>query len=271
MTLYQYRWLYAVALSAAIILTGMYFTVIPAISQIIEFSSIENKLLEQLTVIKRAAEKIPGTSYAMSINNFQQQHDQMELLADLLNLVHLHGLMVQTANFLPARKFYQQEVVIIKLVIQGDFQQFYAFVSTLVKQNNMNIILDFSYKPSMNNQLLFTMEIGVSNMTRQHSLSNLAFHNPHLSNPFCSLLNNSEMAYDRLIDWQNIPLGQLKMLGFFQQGQRIQALLGLPNNTIFAIKPGMIIGKEHALVAAIYPNQLLLRLPAGKQMKILLE
>lgn len=258
---YKYRWLYAIPASAAMMIGGIYYDIQPGLAQLANLHEIEMGITKELSRFKQFAVQKAAASAGTEAKSFERYGSQADSLSDLLSLAHLQGLTIQSVNFSPSRQFniintgVNREVNTgaIHLVTQGDFSQIYSFIFMISRQPHPIFITDFLYKSTEQDKFLFAMNVVSFKSNTQHFQANKSHEDlSQMQNPFCSAANLVEMSdKNDLAKLKSISMHQLKMVGYFQQGTRSQALVMAPTGIVSEVGIGSVLGKEGGMVTEI--------------------
>jgi hypothetical protein len=185
------------------------------------------------------------------------------LLNDVLTHVQTSGLVVVSANFLPVGGEKNNEIVMIKLIAQGDFPQLFSFMMALNDFVFPLVVLDFSYQAKVPGVFLFTAKIALFKYKNPHFLNEKNKAIPR--NPFCfSLPFSPEVQTKEEVKAQKFSLHELKMTGYVRQENQHQALFLLPNLSLISLSVGDRIGKEKGKMIEINPYYVRFLLPNQK-------
>lgn len=254
---YKYRWLYAIPASAAMMIGGIYYDIQPGLAQLANLHEIEMGTTKELSRFKQFAVQKAAASAGTEAKSFKRYGSQADSLSDLLSLAHLQGLTIQSVNFAPSRQFNIINTGVnteaIHLVTQGDFSQIYSFIFMISRQPHPILITDFLYKSTEQNKFLFAMNVVSFKSNTQHFQTNKSHEDlSQMQNPFCPAANLVEMSNKNdLAKLKSISMDQLKMVGYFQQGIRSQALVMAPTGIVSEVGIGSVLGKEGGMVTEI--------------------
>lgn len=257
---YAYRWWYVSGMVLIIALGGYLFAVKPGLARIARLNKIENRLGTDLLYAKQLSASLQGRAQPKKIS---LPRTQTEWLSDLFTQVYLSGLIVQSLSVLPREPGDAQGGIVVKLKAQGHFPRLMAFVTALGRLDYPAAVMDFSYGIVEQDQFLFTARILMLGARPLHTTPD-PFRQGSLpiKTPFCAAAKTLvSRAQDEKITTHTLPVRMLKMVGYFEQSERRQAILSLPGHAVVAVSLGEVLGKEGGRVTEIKPDQVLITLP----------
>ncbi len=246
---HRYRWVYAFAFSGVIFLLSFFYDVQPSWSKLKHLNNAKKSLQR----------KLAGHPFVHPVV-MSKPPSSTEVLSDLFRLANEKGIQLQSVKVTsPTATF----------MLQGDFQQLTSFIGQLTQSMGHLLLLDFSYKSIDANHFALMMTVLMTKNNLSNSppvpFSLLSY------NPFCLAGNVENLnAQNALIRAHMIPIEQIKMVGYLQQGERHQALLLLPEGLVVAVEQGMEVGKEKGVVMTVQAENVVVRLPDKRQLIITL-
>jgi hypothetical protein len=254
---YKYRWIHAIVITLVIFMLGFFYTLQPDLEQLANLRKREAHLVQRLAMHKKIIkQKIIKIDRMAKENSPSAQDARPHFLADIVALVHLHGLIIQSMKMVPLLS----DAITLHLVLKGNFQQAMSFAFALSKPVYPAFILDFSYQVSEKNKVILTMKVLMLDGNRQIDDPQEILSPLH--NPFCFGRSANELdSKNEENKRASTPLTQLKMVGYLQQDFRCQALILLPTNAVIAVVVGSILGLEHGNVIAVTKDHVVVELP----------
>ncbi len=235
---YRYRWLWVITMSLIVMGAGYFFDLQKKIIHIDELQQTKKEWVEK-GMVKPSSRVIHPHDLPLRMTEKNEVID----ISNWVQLAHVCGVDIHSVKSMQGK--------IIHFVVQGTIDQLYAFISMLEKQNRIQM-RQLSCKILNEDQLLIETDILLP--VRTISFLSFATPFPELSlrhNPFCTTRIIKKVPHDLSSQLQDIPLRSLTMVGYLRQGQHVQALLLLPNHTLIAISPGVMLGKERGVASAI--------------------
>jgi hypothetical protein len=252
---YKYRWLYAAFIVLLISGVGFYWVIYPEHRQV----TAQSTHIQQLNLELMTPTDIPEVSKPQQSSKMVE-HKELSALAHLTQYSQLAGLTIHTMQRLS-----DPNQLLFHLIAEGRFAQVATFVSAIELSRSFTV-LNFSCKLTRQDKIKFDGSIAVHELaavTPTVKAAALSFG----SNPFCmservtTLQADSELPLSKSIT-------QMKMIGSLQQGAHVLALIMLPNQKVFTVVVGSVIGVEHGFVSAIHKNQVVVALPKQAQATI---
>jgi hypothetical protein len=238
------------------------YDICPMFNYLIQLEQSESKWREKWMIAKRNMSTSPPKHPLHLI----VQSSQAEIVQSITMLANKSGLSIQKIKVMTREKPFVENILLIRLISIGNFKELYAFISAIEQQSYPASIQDFSYKLTKQNQLLLSMVI-LSNYKKRQYFPQVSTDN--LNNPFCQQKGMELLLYKNdLLESRITPLMQIKMVGYFKQDKRSQALLSLPNKTLIFVEPGSVIGQEQGVVNKINRHQVQVKLINGKKVII---
>lgn len=255
---YRYRWLYTIAINAFLAMLVFMQDTGPALARLTTLHAEKIALQHTLLLHQQSFKR----TQSMKVKRTTFNESKFDTLRYVLALINLYGLNVQSVNWAAAKDAKQINNKIIKIIMQGSFQQFAALVFMLNTTSNALFVGNF-YLKAENNVKLFMLEIDApEHVFRDLTLlpvSKVLYSNDVLctQHSFANNLNDVNQTKSML-------LYTFKMVGFLQQGKQAQALLQLPTHEVIPVSIGFVLGQEQGKVMAIRENQIHFLLPNHK-------
>ncbi len=256
---YSYRWFYASAISCFLLLIGYLYILQPQWVVWQQQQSVQQQLMQQ---IKKSAQQYKNTKTLRRVPPLKQKDIQPQALrntiAELVALARTHDLQLQ------AIQTGEQANKKIHLIMQGHFEKLTAFVTTLLQQQESIMIADFSYQVEHKNTAHISMDIQTITQTLSVPISAVAvaatafmkkpilFFDPFCRNDFFNTVNVQSQPR-AMMQTSTIPVKQMKMVGYVQQGKTQYAWLSLPTGEVIAVHIGNVLGVERGRVTTIAP------------------
>lgn len=246
---YSNRWWYVAALVISMVLIVYFFLIQPEQMDLENTLQEKTQLTERLISIKQFAEQQNGDSVPAT------KASETDLFAMLSVLANQKQVRIKAIRLMAGTV----EVVgafTIRLNAEGGFEQLSQFALALMAQSPPVFILNFSYRAVTTQNLQLEMEL-LMTMNSVALFSKKSIKIPHFQshNPFCMPSNTNFQATN--VDaamLQTIPLQQISMTGYMEQGSRRMALLTLPTGAVMPVKKGMEIGREKAKIVTMQEN-----------------
>lgn len=248
--LYQYRWLCAGMLSVLLFLTGYECYLSPLQNEI----SIMQQTLIDLSTDLPTTNVATDTYHSASL----VQKNKLQQIASLVALMHVHGFVLNKVN-------QSADMTNVHIELQGLYPQWITLLNVLQQQTGLRL-QSVTCRWTEKNNLQIDMNVLLSGSQQPENVigNKIAIKNPF--NVFCIAENiqkwHVKTNANALI---SIPLLQLKMVGYLQFDQQVEAMIALPNHLTGSVQRGDLLGIEHAVVTEIYPRYLVLELPDGKR------
>jgi hypothetical protein len=240
---YKYRWYYAAGIMLIVMWLSLFYFIIPKWDEAAALLSTEEQLTLNLTAIKQFASQ----HHEEVINNNLQPIRMAELVA----LGHTSGVTVQSINLLARQPLEAAHMNIIQMVVSGDFTKVVQFIYAITYQRHLSAVTDFLYKVDHHDEgNLFNLNLMLSDDVTRFSSEALPLSNTVMHNPFCFTANEAFQQNDPT-ELQQVPLNQIKMVGYLRQGDRVVGIVALPSGAVFDVRLADILGLEHGVVKKI--------------------
>ena len=250
---YDYRWLYGIVLFWFIMLFGYCYLIQPEHEALRSAAKIEKKL-------KAAAMRSQTLQVEVMPAASSHPYQYTDALSMLFLSAHKAGATLQRVHLqisLPAQDS-------VQLAAAGSFKQLANFIFTLQHQPILMMVTDFSWRLPSINQLTLNMTVQLL----KYGMPRKQFNDNQFSNTdsaFCTADKSLSDVRVNLAQAQTIPLAWLKMAAYLRQDNRIEAWVRLPNDGLISVKKADRIGKEHAVITQITPEQIVMTTAQGKR------
>lgn len=237
---YKLRWLWM----------GIIFVAIMYFAYLYDVHDLSQQYLALSIGVKETQQNIENlrTPEIKNISDDAQEQRQEVLLSEVVLMLHAQGLQLLSVNF-------PQEHV-LRLLMQGNYQQFATFVVGLNRNATTLLLTDFSLKMLTRHQLLISIDL----LQLKYELP--AASDSYLINadPFCELSAPAKINPD-------VSFEQMQMIGVMQQAGSMRAFIALPTKRVIAVQVGTVFGKEHGRVSAIKRDRVLVEVQ-GRRIEI---
>lgn len=247
---YQYRWTYTLCVSLALISLGYFYEIQPAFQRLHELENTERVLSWRLHADKKNL-KIEKPILIKTKNQFAG-------LRDLIYRIYENDLSIKSIQYLPMKNT-KIDFFPMHFVIEGNIQNLIHFVWSL---EDIVSVQNFSFKMTDKHHMVLAIDLWLQyfyNLPYPQNNKNVHTINQFFCSDKNAIFNSSTEVF---------PLKQMKMVGYFHQGMRRQALVQLPNQTIVRFELGEIIGSERAIISDIQKKYILAKLPNQKITRI---
>ncbi|HEX4044976.1 MAG TPA: pilus assembly protein PilP [Gammaproteobacteria bacterium] len=286
--LFRYRYIIAILIIIIVIFITYYYDTKPLQHEIALARQAQQLLRDELTAYTIAANQAASPQQQASGQIIKPLPAQQ--LADLSAQIQAAGLTlitVKTISYTSAYHYLKKIMRsaedaclksagdIVHVVMHGDFKQLTKLAELFFQQGTF-LILDFSYQASQPTQFIFEADLLLGRPIVQPVpaalLPEMSQLPTKIQDPFCF----GEQTFKRpsaVYLLTTIPLAQIKMLGFLQQGKQQQALLLLPNQQLVAVDQHAVLGKERGIIRSITQTQLVVELPdnIGSSQQVILR
>ncbi|MBV9575787.1 MAG: pilus assembly protein PilP [Gammaproteobacteria bacterium] len=257
---YRYRWIYAISCSVFLSILFFINDIQPKLARITKLQVEKKAVLHALLMHKQLAKhsQITAANKITPVNE-----SEFDTLHYLLTLIHLHGLSVQSVIWLSAHDALPADAKIIKVIMQGGFQQFVALMMALNTSQAFLFVRDFSLKLEKETEL-FTIEIiAPKHLTHEFTFP-MTSPLPYLNDVLCLQPAFVSNELDDMKQAQSMRLATFKMVGFLERSHEKEALVLLPTQNVVPVKIGFVLGQEKATVIDIRADQITFALPNNK-------
>jgi Tfp pilus assembly protein PilO len=263
---YKYRWYYAASIFLSLIISGFFYSIQPAWTELITLQENQQHLRQQWGVLRQFSNQS-----ASELNLTFPEHEEMQPVhwEDIFTLAYESGLSIQSFNLVPQSEFDPHTLHKIHLIIRGDFLQITEFLSRMTKELKVIVMTDFSYTSRQENKFIISMDVllGRNSLQKLTLNSPTIYHDESRHNPFCLTANELILKNERE-ELLRTPLAHIQMIGYLQQDNRVMAIVLSPSGAVFDINIHSSLGAEQGVVAAITPHYLIVKIN-GKEQRII--
>lgn len=262
---YQHRWWYAGILCLGLLMVGYFYVFHEKVMELLKIKDEIDHLQQLLKISQRY-----DTPKAGKLSSKATFKTQPELTNDLYNTVRSHGLLLKSLNIIPDLDNNHSLRVHLNLI--GSFKANVSFIRNLADKPYPLSIVDFELRPFEDQFYEFVIEVIVlkGDLTEiNHHHVSIDDDSSSISNPFCH--SNNGLMPIRSLDFNSLPLAQLKMTGYFEYDQKAFAILMFSNQYLQEIKEGEIIGREAGTVTRISKDKINVRFKNGSTQIIQLQ
>jgi len=255
---YNARFGYVTLIVLSVSLSAYFLLIGPALSDLTHLLQQEEELTTQLNALKQMAAQLKSEKKALNpAKKTLVTMDKLaffQLISGMANQQKVRISLLQWQAGLDARAEWME----CRLVIIGEMDALTDFALNLMMQPNPVFIKNFSYHTTNGSLLQLDMQLTMAMSNAQLFYKTL----PKVSrdfkqNPFCVPAYFSEkkqtLGEEMLLQ---APLADLRMVGFFERGGEVSALVALPTGVNVLVSQGMVLGKERGNITAIAEDHL---------------
>lgn len=260
---YKYRWYYAVGIFISVITIGIFYFIMPKWNEAEVLRATDEQLSLDLSAVKQ---------FAVQRNeNVTIKHLQPEQMAEIAALAHTNGVMVQSIHLLGRQSLEAAPMDTIHLTASGDFIHITQFLFAMIDHFDMSAVTDFLYKAERRDEYLFNLNVILWENGRRQPISHDRLERAVVMHaPFC--FNANEIFQQNDADaLQQVPLDQIKMIGYLRFGDRVTGIVFLPSGAAFDVQPGTLLGLEQGVVLTVERDHMLIKLPSMQRKLMMAE
>jgi Tfp pilus assembly protein PilO len=252
---YKNRWIYAFAISFVMAGLGFFYGIKNDLHDLIAMQQTERTLKSKFLVSSNSTD-LHRLDRSIVRDNRGRFTLETDFLSNVWYSADQSGLTIKSSTYSTAESNLKAEDLAMHVVAEGNFQQLTTFLFALNQKTYTVLITDLLCKAKQQS-LTIVMDIILVKMILPDSKDDKP--PSQILNPFC--LPEGMQVKSNADSLKITPLIQIKMVGHLQQGKRQYALLLLPDNNLISVQPGLVIGKEQAVITQIQSNRILFLLP----------
>ena len=265
---YTMRWLPVLATSAAISVAGFFYLVKPVISEMNSLHIIEKRLQQDVANLRAHVAK---NSSARNNTAVQGRRKQLPGWKELLSVFHFTDMQILSVTASRKLPYFSDAIETKRIHAKGDYMQLVNLFHALSSSQHAFLITDFSLKPDLRAAFSADLEIMMLNGDGRYTANHLLSSRVTLSDPFCHGDNKQIMRDAGASAMLSTPYELMKMIGYLQNANRINALILLPNQQLKLVQAGAVLGSEKAIISRILPDRLQLLFPDKSRREMLLS
>jgi hypothetical protein len=273
---YPFRWVYAGLTVSLLCVIGFYYDLSPRYHRIFLANTMAGQLQSMVGRLQKENQHSidygsahfhqatpQSISQSISKENGENANRNGSRTKQLIKLVQLHWLHFVSLEVLSTDSAGNTQ---IQLIVKGNFAQWLSFLIDL-QHAAAPILIENFFITTGRDGLIIEMAIRLLKVRNIFQKENHILYPGHQAvlyssyGPLCPA--HDFFAAPSQVSVHNVPLSELKMVGFMQRGAKKQAILASPAQSMWTVEWGSTIGKEQAKVIGLTAQQVEVQLSDG--------
>lgn len=257
---YESRWINAFWVGGLIIIVGFFYDIKPKWNEYHELNHKFFLLKKEILVKKKKLHDRKKSHNFIILSDNDKKNQEAHALFLIVEAMNAQGLSLQKAIKKVSAIKEKKDVIVFHVIAEGNFKKVYSFMMMLFQYSNFLTFLDFSYLKNAEKKFIFTADIAFFHPKKIENITMFKFDNKEKwVDPFCS--NQDFYLHFNEENLTHYSVFQMKIIGFLQLAFRQEAWMKLPNQSIFSVKVGDVIGKERARITHLSTDEMVMLFP----------